>query len=114
MRTQVMRAPLSGRSRNFGFCRFSNEQERDRALVEMNGHEISGRPVRVSLATAKKTQTGLPALGTPPAGLLPSHTRPSVTTPLIQGLLADHSVLDSVLQMTLETPRCLLGGCQSR
>ena len=114
MRTQVMRAPLSGRSRNFGFCRFSNEQERDRALVEMNGHEISGRPVRVSLATAKKTQTGLPALGPPPTGLLPCHMRPSVTTPPGQGLSADHWVLASVLQMTLATPRCLSEGCQSR
>lgn len=56
---QVMRAPLSGRSRNFGFCRFANEQERDRALVEMNAHEICGRPVRVSLATARKTQTSV-------------------------------------------------------
>lgn len=54
---QVMRAPLSGRSRNFGFVRFGNETERDQALLEMNGTEICGRPVRVSLATAKKTQT---------------------------------------------------------
>ena len=52
-----MRAPLSGRSRNFGFCRFGDEAERDQALVEMSGHEICGRPVRVSLATAKKTQS---------------------------------------------------------
>lgn len=56
---KVMRAPLSGRSRNFGFCRFANEQERDRALVEMNSHEICGRPVRVSLATARKTQSSV-------------------------------------------------------
>lgn len=52
-----MRAPLSGRSRNFGFVRFGVEAERDQALQQMNGTEIFGRPVRVSLATAKKTQT---------------------------------------------------------
>ena len=55
-----MRAPLSGKSRNFGFCRFASEQERDRALVQMNGNlQICGKPVRVSLATAKKTVSGL-------------------------------------------------------
>lgn len=63
-----MRAPLSGRSRNFGFCRFANQQERDRALVEMNGHVICDRPVRVSLATAKKIQPEGLALDAPPAG----------------------------------------------
>ena len=65
---QVMRAPLSGRSRNFGFCRFANEQERDRALVEMNSHEICGRPVRVSLATARKTQSTV-SLDVPTQGM---------------------------------------------
>lgn len=30
------------------------ETERDKALTEMNGHFLSNRPIRVSLATAKK------------------------------------------------------------
>jgi hypothetical protein len=30
------------------------ESERDKALTEMNGHFLSNRPIRVSLATAKK------------------------------------------------------------
>lgn len=33
---------------------FSLEAERDKALTEMNGHFLSNRPIRVSLATAKK------------------------------------------------------------
>ena len=32
----------------------SLEAERDKALTEMNGHFLSNRPIRVSLATAKK------------------------------------------------------------
>lgn len=32
----------------------SLENERDKALTEMNGHFLSNRPIRVSLATAKK------------------------------------------------------------
>lgn len=35
--------------------RFGSEAERDRALGEMSGHFISNRPIRVSLATAKKS-----------------------------------------------------------
>lgn len=72
---KVMRAPLTGKSRNFGFCRFGSEQERDRALIEMQGQEIGGRPVRVSLATAKKMQTGagLPALQQIPTGEIVNH-----------------------------------------
>lgn len=47
--------PISSRSKGYGFVRFGNEGERDRALSEMAGHIISNRPVRVSIATAKKS-----------------------------------------------------------
>ncbi|KAK9813166.1 hypothetical protein WJX72_010040 [[Myrmecia] bisecta] len=56
---KVITDPLSGRSKGYGFVRFGSEPERDRALTEMNGHFISQRPIRVSLATAKKT-TAMP------------------------------------------------------
>ena len=52
---------MTGRSKGYGFVRFGNEQERDRALGEMMGHFISNRPIRVSIATAKKNPTGLSA-----------------------------------------------------
>lgn len=41
--------------------RFGNEGERDRSLNEMMGHYIASRPIRVSLATAKKNPGGLQA-----------------------------------------------------
>lgn len=52
---QVITDPISSRSKGYGFVRFGNEGERDRALSEMAGHIISNRPVRVSIATAKKS-----------------------------------------------------------
>ncbi|CAI5758223.1 unnamed protein product [Candida verbasci] len=50
---RVMTDPISGKSRCFGFVRFINEQERQRALVEMNGVYFGGRPLRVALATPR-------------------------------------------------------------
>lgn len=48
-----MLEPGSSVSRGYGFVRFSDEAERDRALLEMNGQLVGGRPIRVSLATPK-------------------------------------------------------------
>ena len=48
---------MTGRSKGFGFCRFGDEAERDRAIIEMAGHFINNRPIRVSTATAKKAPT---------------------------------------------------------
>lgn len=55
--SQVITDPMTGRSKGFGFCRFGDEAERDRAIVEMAGHFINNRPIRVSTATAKKAPT---------------------------------------------------------
>ena len=54
---QVITDPLTGRSKGYGFVRFGNEAERDRSLTEMSGHIINSRPIRVSVATAKKSQS---------------------------------------------------------
>uniref|UniRef100_A0A7S0WJK0 RRM domain-containing protein n=1 Tax=Chlamydomonas leiostraca TaxID=1034604 RepID=A0A7S0WJK0_9CHLO len=54
---KVMLDPVTQRSRGYGFVRFSSEQERDRAITEMNGVYISTRPVRVCLATARRNLT---------------------------------------------------------
>ena len=51
---KVITDPTTGRSKGYGFVRFSVETERNIALSEMNGHCLSNRPIRVSLATAKK------------------------------------------------------------
>ena len=57
--SQVITDPLTGRSKGYGFVRFGNEAERDRSLTEMSGHIINSRPIRVSVATAKKSQNSV-------------------------------------------------------
>lgn len=45
----------SGRSKGYGFVRFGDENERTRAMTEMNGAYCSSRPMRIGVATPKKT-----------------------------------------------------------
>ncbi|KAK3252701.1 hypothetical protein CYMTET_38017 [Cymbomonas tetramitiformis] len=51
---KVVTDPATGRTKGYGFVRFGDEAERDRALTQMNGQYCSSRPMRISLATAKK------------------------------------------------------------
>ena len=54
---QVITDPVTGRHKSYGFVRFGSLEERDKALSEMNGQNLCGRPIRVSVATAKKTMS---------------------------------------------------------
>lgn len=40
----------TGRSRGFGFVEFESDDATQKAIQELDGHEISGRPIRVSEA----------------------------------------------------------------
>ncbi|KAH6834364.1 RNA-binding protein 47B [Perilla frutescens var. hirtella] len=44
----------TGRSKGYGFVRFNDENEKSRAVTEMNGVHCSSRPMRVGAATPKK------------------------------------------------------------
>ncbi|CAN1307348.1 Polyadenylate-binding protein RBP47B [Linum perenne] len=44
----------TGRTKGYGFVRFGDENERSRAMVEMNGVYCSTRPMRIGVATPKK------------------------------------------------------------
>ncbi|KAL3843497.1 hypothetical protein ACJIZ3_000900 [Penstemon smallii] len=44
----------TGRSKGYGFVRFGDENEKSRAMTEMNGEYCSNRPMRVGVATPKK------------------------------------------------------------
>lgn len=49
----------AGRSRGYGFVRFTNETDQQRALIEMQGFSgTNGKPLRISLATPKKYAFG--------------------------------------------------------
>lgn len=104
---KVITDPLTSKSKGYGFVRFGSEAERDRALGEMNGHYISSRPIRVSLATAKKntgngtggsagtTNLLASAAGAGGPGAAPSgETDPTNTTLFIGGLSANVSEAD--------------------
>ena len=45
----------TGRSKGYGFVRFGDENEKSRAMIEMNGVYCSSRPMRVGVATPKKS-----------------------------------------------------------
>ncbi|KAL8242502.1 hypothetical protein R6Q59_012804 [Mikania micrantha] len=47
----------TGCSKGYGFVRFADENERTRAMNEMNGQYCSSRPMRVGVATPKKPPT---------------------------------------------------------
>ncbi|XP_058089051.1 polyadenylate-binding protein RBP47-like isoform X2 [Magnolia sinica] len=45
----------TGRSKGYGFVRFGDDNERSRAMTEMNGAYCSSRPMRIGAATPRKS-----------------------------------------------------------
>jgi RNA recognition motif. (a.k.a. RRM, RBD, or RNP domain) len=50
---KIMTDAMSGQSRGYGFVRFTDESDQQRALVEMQGVYCGNRPMRISTATPK-------------------------------------------------------------
>jgi RNA recognition motif-containing protein len=48
----------TGRSKGFGFVTFTNDDDADRAIDEMSGKEIDGRPLTVNEARPKEEGAG--------------------------------------------------------
>lgn len=44
----------TGRSKGFGFVEYKNEEDNQKAVDQLNGKELDGRPVSVSLARPKE------------------------------------------------------------
>lgn len=61
---KVVTDPNTGRSKGYGFVKFADETERNRAMTEMNGVYCSTRPMRISAATPKKTTSFQQQYGT--------------------------------------------------
>ncbi|KAF5369630.1 hypothetical protein D9757_010459 [Collybiopsis confluens] len=55
---KIMLDPVTGVSRGYGFVRFTDEADQQRALIEMHGLYCLSRPMRISPATAKFKPTG--------------------------------------------------------
>ncbi|KAL9636148.1 MAG: hypothetical protein Q9164_003004 [Protoblastenia rupestris] len=64
---KIMTDPISGMSRGYGFVRFSDEGDQQRALSEMQGVYCGNRPMRISTATPKNKPGGGP--GGMPGGM---------------------------------------------
>ncbi|KAK4419560.1 Polyadenylate-binding protein RBP47B' [Sesamum alatum] len=85
---KVVTDPNTGRSKGYGFVKFADEMERNRAMVEMNGVYCSTRPMRISAATPKKTATGVQQQYGAAKAIYPS---PVYTTP-VQTLPVDNDI----------------------
>ncbi|KAF7290141.1 hypothetical protein MIND_01327300 [Mycena indigotica] len=57
---KIMLDPVTGVSRGYGFVRFIDEADQQRALIEMHGLYCLSRPMRISPATAKFKPAGMP------------------------------------------------------
>ncbi|KAK9381824.1 uncharacterized protein V2V93DRAFT_202397 [Kockiozyma suomiensis] len=104
---KIMTDPVSGMSRGYGFVRFTDESEMQRALTEMQGFFCGNRPMRISTATPKNKGAAVPAgmmqqqgpgqlgmyqMGMPPMGYygapqpMNQFTDPNNTTVFVGGL----------------------------
>lgn len=46
----IIKDKMSGRSKGFGFVEMTNDEEAEKAIVEVNGTEVDGRKVTVNVA----------------------------------------------------------------
>lgn len=94
---KIMTDPMSGISRGYGFVRFADEMDQQRALTEMQGVYCGNRPMRISTATPKNkpggmNQMGMMQMGMPPLGYygapqpMNQFTDPNNTTVFVGGL----------------------------
>jgi len=84
---KVVTDPNTGRSKGYGFVKFADETERNRAMTEMNGVYCSTRPMRISAATPKKT-TGFQQQYTATRALYP----PPAYAPVVQTVPVDNDI----------------------
>ncbi|KAJ0020938.1 hypothetical protein Pint_31088 [Pistacia integerrima] len=89
---KVVTDPNTGRSKGYGFVKFLDENERNRAMTEMNGVFCSTRPMRISAATPKKT-TGFQQQYAATKAIYPV---PAYTTP-VQVLPADNDINNTTI-----------------
>ena len=68
---KIMSDPISGMSRGYGFVRFADEGEQQKALQEMQGVYCGNRPMRISTATPKNKSGGGGPGGMGPGGMGP-------------------------------------------
>ncbi|KAF9675536.1 hypothetical protein SADUNF_Sadunf09G0042400 [Salix dunnii] len=89
---KVVTDPNTGRSKGYGFVKFADENERNRAMTEMNGVFCSTRPMRISMATPKKTTSYQQQYALPKA----FYPAPAYTAP-VQVVSADSDITNTTI-----------------
>jgi RNA recognition motif-containing protein len=49
----IIKDRMSGRSKGFGFVTFANDEDADKAMEALNGHDLNGRALVVNEARSK-------------------------------------------------------------
>ncbi|KAI0320217.1 hypothetical protein OF83DRAFT_1053524 [Amylostereum chailletii] len=83
---KIMLDPVTGVSRGYGFVRFTDEADQQRALIEMHGLYCLSRPMRISPATAKYKPP--PSVDLPQVQIPPQNTMNNVVEDPYQQALA--------------------------
>jgi RNA recognition motif-containing protein len=55
---RVIKDRITERSRGFGFVEMENDEEADKAIAEVNGKDLDGRPLKVSEARPREDRRG--------------------------------------------------------
>jgi RNA recognition motif-containing protein len=55
---RVIKDRITERSRGFGFVEMDNDEEADKAIAEVNGKDLDGRPLKVSEARPREDRRG--------------------------------------------------------
>ncbi|CAM9000702.1 unnamed protein product [Rhodiola kirilowii] len=99
---KVVTDKMTGRTKGYGFVKFGDESEQQRAMAEMNGQLCSSRSMRIGAAANKNTPTGqqYPNVSYQSNQGNPSENDPNNTTIFVGGL--DPSVSDDQLKQLFE------------
>lgn len=58
IQAKVIVDPVTRYSKGYGFVKFSNQDETQRAMVEMQGHYLFKKPMRINQANAIQKRDG--------------------------------------------------------
>lgn len=97
---KVITDHITGRSKGYGFVRFGDEGEQQRAMTEMNGAVLSTRPMRTGPASNKKPAVQQKASYQNTQGN-PGENDPNNTTIFVGGL--DPNVTDEQLKQVFSS-----------
>ena len=65
LEASVVTDQFSGRSRGFGFVEMATAEEADRAVAQLNGRVLDGRPLKVEISRPKSAAAGRDHAGGP-------------------------------------------------